>query len=214
MPDFSKESFEVEIFAITANIIMIAGFIAAFEIATLYMAYAFSLKLYHYDKYAIKRINEGDKNVRFSKLVSTTSLGWISFVAFVIGVVANIIFRVGLMEDKSLFDDELGKLTYDGALTIVLIMLPIITSIVNLVIGCFCFDPILYELSHLAKELRKTSIDIEKLEKEKERINDEIEKVNLLKQSQESLYNSKLTIVQSMKPALRTRIYEEKIKNI
>lgn len=214
LPDLSKVSFAERDLTILAMAIMIFGFIASFEIATLYMAYAFSLKLYHYDKYAIKRINQGDKNVKFSKFISTTSLGWISFAAFVIGIIANIIFRFGLLGNKSLFDNKTGKLTYDGALMIVMIMMPIITSIINFVIGCFSFDPILYELSHLTRTLRKTSIDIEKLEKEKEMINDEIIKVNVLRLSQESLCNSKMTIVQSMKPALRTRIYEEAIKDV
>lgn len=207
LPDLSQVAFWEEITTIVAMVVMVFGFIASFEFATLYMAYAFSLKLYHYDRYAIKRINRGDKNVRLSKFISTTSLGWISFAVFVMGVIANIIFRLGT------FGDELSS-KYNLALTIVMIILPVITSGLNFVIGCFNFDPILFELEHLAKELGKTSIDIGCLEVEKERINQEIQEIEQVKISQESLYKSEIVRIISMKPALRIRGYEDAMKNI
>ncbi len=70
-------------------IVMVSGFIAAFELSTLYMAYAFSLKLYHYDRQAIKNANESgkkEKNIRFSKSISTNTLGWLCAGALLIGI--------------------------------------------------------------------------------------------------------------------------------
>lgn len=58
--------------------IMVCAFVAAFEGSTIYMAYAFNLKLYNYDRYAIKKITEKSKKGAISKFVSTSTLGWLS----------------------------------------------------------------------------------------------------------------------------------------
>lgn len=213
LPDFSREQ-PFTIFTTTfAMIVMITGFIVAFEFATIYMAYAFSLKLYHYDRFAIKRINSGSKNIKLSKFISTSSLGWISFATFILGVIANIIFRIGMMENVEFFNNDNGRLTTDGALTLIMIILPIITSLLNFVIGCFTFDPILFELNHISKILGKLRIDITSLKKERKRIDDEINKINNLRNSQEKIYNSKVVYVNNLRLPLRTRIYEEELKN-
>ena len=213
LPDSSRMSELEKNTTIFAMIIMVIGFIVAFEVSTLYIAYAFSLKLYHYDKYAIKRINSGSKNVRLSKFISTSSLGWISFFAFVLGVIANIIFRIGLMENIDFFNNNNGRLTIDGSLTFIMILLPIITSIMNFVIGCFTFDPILFELSHISKALGKLKIKKDNLKNERKRIDDEIKRIDEIKKSHEKTYNSKIYYAQSLRLPLRTRIYEKEIKN-
>lgn len=197
-------------FARFALVVMVAGFIAAFEGSTLYMAYAFTLKLYHFDRYAVKRINIKKKGAKLSRFVSTSALGWISFISFILGVIANIIFRIGLINGKLFFDAE-NHITYDGAITIVMIILPIITSILNFVIGCFTFDPLLFELNGLAKKIAKIDGEIDKLKDRRNAVNDELSSIKLKKESQEKRLESNKACVASLRPSLRTRIYNDVI---
>jgi hypothetical protein len=129
-PDFDVESLSVQL----SMLVMLLGFVAAFEGSTLYMGYAFSLKLYHYDRYAIKRINtakdkDGTQEIKFSSLVSTDALGWISFSAFMLGVVGNVILRIGILKAISTPNSR------DKAVALVMMILPVITSILNFVIS-------------------------------------------------------------------------------
>lgn len=186
--DFNTTSSLETIINKLALIILVAGFVVAFEGTTIYMAYAFSLKLYHYDRFALRRINSGTSKASFSKLISTSSLGWFCFFAFVLGVIANIIFRIGTMDGKAFFEESSLVVTRDGAIAIVLVILPIITSILNFVIGCFSFDPILFELNHLSKKLAKTEANIERLKALKMATNDELAKIPMLKATQKTNY--------------------------
>lgn len=209
LPNMSRESIQIEVANYLSMSIMTLGFIAAFEGASLYMAYAFSLKLYHYDRYAIKRSRNGKKS-GLSSFVSTTALGWFSFATFVLGIIANSIFRFGILygKDETLFKQDSHMLTLSGAITIVMILLPIITSILNFVIGCFTFDPLLFELNHLAKNLAKIKSEINALESEKEQVDIAIEKIPQLAKDQKEIYSSKVVCAVSLRPALRSRIYE------
>ena len=44
------------------------------------------------------------------------------------------------------------------AITITMCILPVITSLVNLVIGCLTFDPLLFDLSRIEKKLRVLTV--------------------------------------------------------
>ena len=210
--DFNTTSNSETIINTLALIILVAGFVAAFEGTTIYMAYAFSLKLYHYDRFALRRIYSGTSKASFSKFVSTSSLGWFCFFAFILGVIANIIFRIGTMAEKDFFEEGSLVLTQDGAIAIVLVILPIITSILNFVIGCFSFDPILFELNQLSKNIAKTEANIEQLKAQKKEANDELANILIQKETQKGILDSKIICVISLRPALRSRIYEDAMK--
>lgn len=213
IPNIEDYNFESDAFILTNGftiVVMILAFIVAFEVATIYMGYAFSLKLYGYDRFSIRYSKRSYKNYVLSKLISTSFLGWISFAAFGLGVVANIIFRLGLLKNTEIADGSSFEL--EVAITIVMIILPIITSIVNFVISCFTFDPILFELSHISKTLGKLNIDLSELEAKKEAIQKQIDSIALIKSTHENIFISKSTYAQSLRYPLRTRIYEEQMK--
>ena len=191
--------------------IMICAFIVAFEIATLYMAYAFSLKLYQYDRQALKRIRNRTEKTKLSSLISTTSLGWISFGAFILGIIANTLFRLGLMEGKSFFHGN--QITVDGAITIVMIILPVITSIINFVIGCFAFDPLIFEMNYLAKKISKAQSAINDLEAEKAQRNALIESAKKALEDIELAYECSCDEVDGLYPCIITRVYEQEIRD-
>lgn len=212
LPDTSHDSHTTVISTYISMGVMILAFIVSFEVATIYMGYAFSLRLYHYDKFSIKRINADSQDIESSKFVSTTFLGWLSFLAFILGIIANIIFRLGLMENIEFFNNSNGRLTVDGAITLVMVILPIITSIINFVISCFTFDPILFELNYISKAIGNLKLDISNLTNKKEMIQREIDNIDYLKQSQEKIYSGKINYANSLRLPLRTRIYEEQMK--
>lgn len=113
--------------------IIISAFGVAFEVAPLYIGYSICLKCY------------GWENPTLNKLIfifSTT--------ACFLGVIANTIYRALTMEEA--YADSEGKIGL--AMTIVMCILPVITSLINLVIGCLAFDPLYLHLLKLAKELR------------------------------------------------------------
>lgn len=196
-------------------VVMVLGFLVAFEVATIYMAYAFSLKLYNYDRSAIKRIKSKKDNPRISKYISTSMLGWISFIAFLLGVILNTIFRIGTVNGTvKFFQPNTCLISPEWAITIVMIFLPIITSIMNFVIGCFTFDPLLFELNYLAKQITELSGQIEKIESEEKNVNVTISNITNLKKSALEDCNNAIRSVTGLRTKLRTRIYEEEMRKI
>ena len=203
--DTEKVAFSISTYGV--HIIMVLGFIVAFEGATIYMAYAFSLHLYHYDKQAIKRINPATKSVSFSKFVSTSTLGWISFGAFLLGFVLNIIFRIGILEDAII---NIGR-EKAIAITVVMIFLPVITSILNFVIGCFTFDPLLFEMNYYSKQMAKLKSDINELDEQEKVIDEELNWIETLKEENK---NSLMEFTQysiNMEYPLKTKFYKYEV---
>lgn len=217
--EFDLSKFQIgsiadEVVGIFGLIIMVMGFLVAFEVATIYMAYAFSLKLYNYDRYAIKRIKSKNDSAKISKFISTSILGWISLVAFILGVILNAIYRIGIISETTFFKENTYLINSEWALTIVMIVLPIITSIMNFVIGCFTFDPILFELNHLAKQIAVITSKIENIEREQKNTSDRIENFDILKDNALDNCNNAIRSATGLRTTLRTRIYEEEMRNI
>lgn len=189
--------------------VMLTGFTAAFEGTTIYMAYAFSIKLYNYDKAALIR-SKSTKNHRvFSKFISISSLGWISFFAFVLGVIANIIFRVGLYYYK-IYNSELLSNSYlakEKTLMIVMIILPIITSILNFVISCFSFDPLLFELNKLGKRIAYLNSQNEMINNNKSMVDTLINNIKTIKENEKDFLAKEKTRVATLRPVLRSKMY-------
>lgn len=122
------------------RMLIIAAFAVAFEIAPLYIGYAICLKSY-----------------RLGKQIHDIIL-WLSSVSFVLGIIGNGIYRFLTMNIayRTLDTDGITFVTAEVALpmTILMFILPIITSLINIVIGCLSFDPLLYDLLKLSKKLR------------------------------------------------------------
>lgn len=201
--------------------VMLIGFTAAFEGATIYMAYAFSIKLYNYDKCALKRINNPQSV--FSKFVSTSSLGWISFICFLLGVVANTIFRIGLyyFNISNTSENSLKKIgitadafvTKERTLMIVMIVLPIVTSILNFVISCFSFDPLLFEMNNLSKKIAEIKSNNETIIYDLGRVDAKANEISNLRKTIDYNCTLKIARVVSLRPLLRGRFYEEQMED-
>lgn len=204
-----------EIIRIFGIVVMVLGFLVAFEVATIYMAYAFSLKLYNYDRQAIKRIKSSEDRPRISKYISTSMLGWISFGAFLLGVILNAIFRIGTIDSNVYFFKENTYLiSSDWALTIVMIFLPIITSIMNFVIGCFTFDPILFELNQIAKRISILLGRVEEFEIEEKNTNEKINNIQILKRRALDKCDGAIMSATALRTTLRTRVYEDEMRKV
>lgn len=114
------------------RVVVISGFGVAFEIAPLYIGYALCLQLYSWG------------NSKLNNIIFRLSLS-----AFVLGVISNTVYRVLTIESA-----------YDGydietaiATTVIMCILPVITSFINLIIGCLAFDPLYIQLLKLSKQI-------------------------------------------------------------
>lgn len=120
------------------KVIIVSAFAIAFEVAPLYIGYALSLKCYGLGK----RIHN-----------------WVlafSTIACFLGVIGNVVFRSLTLSDIN--TDNILPLNTALAITITMCILPVITSLVNLVIGCLTFDPLLFDLSRIEKKLRVLTV--------------------------------------------------------
>lgn len=118
--------------------IIMVDFTAAFELAPIYIGYAISLKCYKLGKKIRKKIF------------------WLSLIAFLIGIFANGIFRVMTMDIAYVQTNADGSTIVNNVAlpaTILLTVLPILTSLVNIVIGCLAFDPLYFDLVRIKKRL-------------------------------------------------------------
>lgn len=168
--------------------IVVAAFSVAFEIAPLYIGYAICLKCY-----------DLGKPVR--KIVFKLSL-----ISFILGIFANTIFRIMTMDMayKKLNPDATTRITDEIArpLTVLMIILPIITSLMNIVIGCLSFDPLIFDIHRLAKKLNILYIRKQQLEAcINEMEVDEIRKGEITKNGEENYNNKKEELM-----AIRTRL--------
>lgn len=190
--------------------VMLTGFTAAFEGATIYMAYAFSIKLYNYDKSALIKSKSSDNYGIFSKFVSTSSLGWISFFSFVLGVIANTIFRIGLYYYKTCDSENIScsDLSKEKTLMIVMIILPIITSILNFVISCFSFDPLLFELNKLGKRIAYLNSQNEMIKNNAVMVDTLINEITTIKENEKIFLAKEKTRIATLRPVLRSKMYE------
>lgn len=112
------------------KILTVVAFTAAFELAPLYLGYAICLKCYD--------LGKGIRNV-----IWKLSLG-----AFLTGIIVNAIYRF-MTKDVINTTGSLGEIAVPFLMT----FLPVITSLVNMVIGCLVFDPLYFDLIRLKKRL-------------------------------------------------------------
>jgi len=163
--------------------LIIAAFIVAFEVSTMYVGYALSLKSYNLGKPV--------HNIVF----------WLSSIAFAFGVIGNIIYRIYTMGISY-------KETPDLALpiTILLILLPIITSLMNVVVGCLAFDPLLFDLYRLSKKLSTLRIRKSQLEGYITALSNEDELKETLNENETLCYNNTKIEISAMRMRLRNYV--------
>lgn len=159
------------------KLLIISAFAIAFEIAPLYIGYGICLKCYGLGK-----------PIHNWVLVFST-------VACVLGVGTNILYRIQTVNIAywNYLSNSVEKIGMP--LTIVMCILPIITSLINLVIGCLSFDPLLFDLLRIEKRLRTLKIRKRQTIASKETlINNADIKIYLLKEEQKCFSMSKLQI--------------------
>lgn len=157
----------------------VAGLLAAFEMAPLYMGYALCLKFH-----GLGKRDSGEQVWKYVLSFSTA--------AFALGVAVNLCFRflmfggqflpqiVGQIEEggvpkitQAMSVGEFlwkvasrlaniyshlktgGELTVTLGETIVFSLVPVITSLINLTIGCLAFDPLYADVTRLSKKLAR-----------------------------------------------------------
>lgn len=167
---------------LASRIIIVSSFAVAFEIAPLYIGYVLCLKSYD--------LWRPTKNFDLGKFI----LG-LSSSAFFLGIIANSFYRIMTMD--IVYNNPITGETDPISLpmTIVMIILPIITTFVNVVIGCLSFDPLLFELLRLTKKLRVLKIKKRQLEASLEEYSDEIEyKESLIRKEKQYYENIQVEI--------------------
>ena len=147
------------------KILTVVAFTAAFELAPLYLGYAICLKCY-----------DLGKDIR--NVVWKLSLG-----AFLTGIIVNAIYRF-MTKDVLYTTGSLGEIAVPFLMT----FLPVITSLVNMVIGCLVFDPLYFDLIRLKKRLsvlhekkRQLEVRIAEIKEEKKEYDDAKEELNEIK---------------------------------
>lgn len=121
------------------RIMIIVGFTASFELAPLYIGYSVALKVYNLGT-EIRRI-----------------VFWLSLAAFILGVLLNGAYRFLTMDIAYAIESPSGGATITDEvalpLTILLSVMPLITSLVNMVVGCLSFDPLLFDIMRIRKKI-------------------------------------------------------------
>lgn len=154
--------------------VIVSAFLVAFEIAPLYYGYALCLNSYNMGKQIHKYVKK------------------YSIYAFSLGIIGNIIYRA-LTYNVAI--NEYGDATL--AVTIVMLILPIITSLMSIVIGCLMFDPLLFEMNAVSKKLNRLNIAKRKIESAIVEYNEFVSNdISLYTKNEEEIYNSKLAILE------------------
>ncbi|MCQ5142415.1 hypothetical protein [Enterocloster bolteae] len=147
--------------------LLISAFLVAFEGSTLYIGYALGLKSYNLGK-------------PIHKVVL-----WLSGIAFLLGFAANTVYRILTMEFA--YQDQ-PQMAFP--MTIVMIILPVITSLMNIVVGCLAFDPLLIDMLRLSKKLHVLQIKKQQLERCLASLLNEEELEHSLRESEYQCYNN------------------------
>lgn len=123
----------------TTRLMVVSGFTASFEFAPMYMGYVISLKAYGLGRPIQK------------------SMFWLAFAASVIGAALNGTYRIMTMDIAYTIASQTGQeITTDPIalpMTVLLTVMPIITSLVNMVVGCLSYDPLLFDIIRIKRKI-------------------------------------------------------------
>lgn len=137
------------------RIIIIAAFVIAFELAPLYVGYAMCLKAYDLGKRIRKKVF------------------YFSLASFVLGTLANTYFRLAILQ-IGMSEDNFDRSNIP--FTVLMIILPLMTSLMNFAIGCLSFDPLLFDLKRLAKRLGNLKSSRRRCEAELEKYSNDVQR--------------------------------------
>lgn len=166
--------------------VIISALAVAYEIAPLYIGYSICLKCYGFGK----RIHN-----------------WVllfSCSACILGIIGNIYFRFSTLNSAYL-NRATETIDENGLpLTVLMCILPIITSLVNLVMGCLTFDPLQFDLARLSKKLAKLKMRRQQIIAFLEEFNDEQTLKCTLEQEETSCYEKLKNDIYASQTALKT----------
>ena len=166
--------------------IITSALAVAYEIAPLYIGYSICLKCYGFGK----RIHN-----------------WVllfSCCSCILGIIGNIYFRFSTLNNAYL-NRITGIVDENGLpLTVLMCILPIITSLVNLVMGCLTFDPLQFDLARLSKKLAKLKLRKQQMNAFLEEFNDEQILQLTLEQEETNCYEKAKNDIYASQTALKT----------
>lgn len=172
----------------TARVLITASLAIAFEIAPLYIGYSICLKCYHLGQ-------------RIHNWVLTFSC-----CACILGILGNIFFRIKTMDIA--YIDPITNGTSKTALpvTVLMCLLPIITSLMSLVIGCLTFDPLQFDLLKLSKRLAKLKQRRQQIKADLEEFSDEDTLKKMLETNEAALYQKAKQDIYTIQTTLKTYV--------
>lgn len=172
--------------SLPSRIIITSALAIAFDVAPLYIGYALCLKAY-----------------KLGKTIHNWILGFSTF-ACILGIVGNICFRLMTMDIayEGPIDGKASELALP--LTILMCILPIITSLVNLTIGCLTFDPLLFDMLRLSKKLRQLKLRKRQIEAYLEEFTDENALKQMLIENEDKCYENTKREIYALRSRLKT----------
>ncbi len=154
--------------------LVVSAFTASFELAPLYIGYTMSLKYY-----------ESLCHIIPPKL--RDKIFGLALLAFILGILSHTAFRVLSLLSTELFTES--SINFMAiALMIVFVTLPIITSILNIIIGCLSFNPFFLRKVTLKKKLCNIQRDLHLLESNLK----QFEQEDTMKQDMQSYCNNRI----------------------
>lgn len=170
----------------TTRYLITASLAVAFEIAPLYIGYSLCLKCYHLGH----RIHN-----------------WVlvfSCLACSLGIIGNIFFRFKTM-DIAYIEPTTGNTSKVALpITVLMCLLPIITSLISLVVGCLTFDPLQMHLLKLSKKMAKLKQRRQQIKASLEEFNDESTLKKTLEADETALYQKAKQDIHTIQTTLKT----------
>ncbi|MBQ8942539.1 MAG: hypothetical protein IJ062_11955 [Firmicutes bacterium] len=163
------------------RLMIVLGLTAAFDIAPLYIGYAICLKCYKLGR-----------NIHTWVLTFSTS-------ACLLGIIVNIVFRV---LTKNIAYTQ-GPNSLAIPMTILMCIMPIITSLINLTVGCLSFDPLLFDIARLTKEIRILKVRKRRLQGCLQEVLDDNITKDIFIQMEDQRYNNTINDLEQLRTRLR-----------
>lgn len=169
-----------------ARYLITAALAVAFEMAPLYIGYSLCLKCYHLGQ-------------RIHNWVLTFSC-----LACILGIFGNIFYRFKTMDIA--YIDPVTNDTSTSALpvTVLMCLLPVITSLMSLVIGCLTFDPLQMDLLKLSKKLAKLKQRRQQIKANLEEFRDESTLKEVLETDGTAIYKKAIQDIHTIQTTLKT----------
>ncbi|MEY8326356.1 hypothetical protein AALB47_20990 [Lachnospiraceae bacterium 54-11] len=168
--------------------LIIASLAVAFEVAPLYIGYSICLKCYRL-------------GMRIHNWVLAFSCS-----ACILGIVGNIFFRIKTMDVAYYIPGAETVSDIALPITVLLCILPVITSLMSLVIGCLTFDPLQFDLLKLSKKLAKLKSRRQQIKAFLEEFNDETVLKETIERDETACYESVKKEIYALQTSFKTYV--------